>query len=79
MNYSAFTFVGRASQLTCCVTRPGSGCTTLLKVLSNNTESYKSVEGEISYDGATPKEMGRRAAGDICYLPEVSPSFSTLF
>lgn len=65
-----------AEVLTTCIPlrldSPGSGCSTLLKVLSNNTEAYKSVEGTISYDGASPKEMAAHHSGDIAYLPEVS-------
>jgi len=55
---------------------PGSGCSTLLKVLSNNVEAYKSVEGTRSYDGATPDEMAKHHTGDIAYLPEVSWTLS---
>ena len=50
---------------------PGSGCSTLLKTLSNNTEAFTSVEGTRSYDGATPEEMAKHHSGDIAYLPEV--------
>ncbi|KAI5479965.1 hypothetical protein MNV49_002255 [Pseudohyphozyma bogoriensis] len=50
--------------------RPGSGCSSLLKTLSNNTESFVSVEGEISYDGNSPETMEKHHKGDIAYLPE---------
>lgn len=52
----------------------------MLKVLSNNTEAYKSVEGTRSYDGATPEEMAKHHTGDIAYLPEASytpPTYPT--
>lgn len=54
--------------------RPGAGCSSLLKVLSNNVESFTSIEGTISYDGLTPAEMAESHAGDIAYLPEVRDS-----
>jgi hypothetical protein len=52
------------------INRPGSGCTSFLKTLSNNIESFKSVEGEISYDGLSPEEMRKHHKGDAAYLPE---------
>lgn len=36
--------------------RPGSGCTTLLNMLSNHRAGYKSVEGEIRFGSLTAEE-----------------------
>lgn len=36
--------------------RPGSGCTTLLKMLSNRREGYHSVTGDVRFGNMTPKE-----------------------
>lgn len=36
--------------------RPGSGCTTLLKMLANRRGGYKSVEGEVRFGSMQPKE-----------------------
>lgn len=36
--------------------RPGSGCTTLLKMLANQRLGYKSVEGDVRYGSMTAKE-----------------------
>lgn len=58
--------------------RPGSGCTTLLKVLSNNTEAYRSVDGSRSYSGLTPQDMAEHHAGDLAYLPEDDAHLPTL-
>ncbi|KAK4051085.1 ATP-binding cassette transporter snq2 [Microbotryomycetes sp. JL221] len=58
--------------------RPGSGCSTLLKTLSNNIEGYDKVEGTRSYDGATPEEMLKRHSGDLAYLPEDDIHLPTL-
>jgi len=46
---------------------PGSGCTTFLKTIACQTESYKSVEGEISYGGLTPKEIQKFYRGQVVY------------
>ncbi|KAK4048322.1 ATP-binding cassette transporter snq2 [Microbotryomycetes sp. JL201] len=58
--------------------RPGSGCSTLLKTLSNNIEGYDKVEGLRSYDGASPEEMRKHHAGDLAYLPEDDVHLPTL-
>lgn len=50
--------------------RPGSGCSSLLKTLANQTGSFSSISGEISYSGISPKEMAKRHTGDLAYLPE---------
>lgn len=36
--------------------RPGSGCTTLLKMLANRRGGYKSVEGDVRFGSMQPKE-----------------------
>jgi ABC-type multidrug transport system ATPase subunit len=36
--------------------RPGSGCTTLLKMLSNRREGYHTVNGEVRFGNMSPKE-----------------------
>ncbi|KAI1264453.1 putative ABC multidrug transporter [Xylariaceae sp. FL1019] len=36
--------------------RPGSGCTTLLKVLANMRREYKSVTGDVRYGGMSSKQ-----------------------
>jgi len=50
--------------------RPGSGCSSLLKTLANQTGSFSHISGEISYSGISPKEMAKRHTGDLAYLPE---------
>lgn len=39
--------------------RPGSGCTTLLKMLSNHQRGYQSVEGDIRFGSLTPQEAAQ--------------------
>ena len=50
--------------------KPGSGCSTFLKVLANQHSGYKAVEGEISYDGLSPAYMRKHYRGDLGYSPE---------
>jgi ABC-type lipoprotein export system ATPase subunit len=39
--------------------RPGSGCTTLLKMLANQRLGYKSVSGDVRYGSMTAEEAGQ--------------------
>lgn len=66
-----FTGTMRPGEMTLVLGRPGSGCSSFLKTIANYTESFRGVEGTISYDGATPKDMKKHHAGDLAYLPEV--------
>jgi ABC-type multidrug transport system ATPase subunit len=50
--------------------RPGSGCSTMLKTLAAYTESYRAVEGTISYDGMSPEELRKHHKAEAAYLPE---------
>lgn len=37
--------------------RPGSGCTTFLKILGNQRAGYESVEGDVHYGGTDSVTM----------------------
>lgn len=50
--------------------RPGSGCSTLLKTLAGETAGFTSVDGEVSYDGASMKDMIQNFKSEIIYNPE---------
>ncbi|KAL3448186.1 ABC-2 type transporter-domain-containing protein [Aspergillus insuetus] len=39
--------------------RPGSGCTTLLKMLANQRLGYKSISGDVRYGSMTAEEAGQ--------------------
>ena len=39
--------------------RPGSGCTTLLKMLSNRRRGYRSIEGDVRFGSLTPKQASQ--------------------
>lgn len=58
--------------------KPGSGCSTLLKVLANERKGYKYIYGDISYDGISPSAMEKRYRGDIAYVPEDDFHFPSL-
>ena len=58
--------------------RPGSGCSTLLKVLSNRRDEYHDVRGDVSYDGLLPNAIEKHHRGDVQYCPEDDIHFPTL-
>ena len=58
--------------------RPGSGCSTLLKVLANQRDEFRSVNGDVYYDSITPAQVKSRCRGDVQYCPEDDVHFPTL-
>jgi len=58
--------------------RPGSGCTTFLKMLANQRDEYHGIEGDVYYDSFTPDEIAKYYRGDVQYCPEDDVHFPTL-
>ncbi|KAI8376507.1 ABC-2 type transporter-domain-containing protein [Radiomyces spectabilis] len=58
--------------------RPGAGCTTLLRVLSNMRKSYTSIEGEVRYGGIEAREFAKHFRGEVCYNEEEDLHYPTL-
>ncbi|CAL5875268.1 uncharacterized protein PFLUO_LOCUS9572 [Penicillium psychrofluorescens] len=57
--------------------RPGSGCTTLLKMLANRRLGYKSIEGDVRFGSLTPDEA-KQYRGQIVMNTEEELFFPTL-
>ncbi|KAJ5485581.1 ABC multidrug transporter atrF [Penicillium diatomitis] len=57
--------------------RPGSGCSTLLKLLSNHRGGYKSITGDVRFGSLSPKEA-RAYRGQIVMNTEEELFFPTL-
>ncbi|RKO93196.1 ABC-2 type transporter-domain-containing protein, partial [Blyttiomyces helicus] len=58
--------------------RPGSGCSSLLRTLANQTENFKEVRGEIMFAGLTPAEIRKYYCGEVLYCQEEDPHFPSL-
>lgn len=58
--------------------RPGAGCSTLLRVLSNMRAAYTNIEGEVSYGGIDAKEFDKYFKGEVCYNEEEDLHYPTL-
>ncbi len=58
--------------------RPGSGCSTFLKVLANNRGAYADVKGEVSYGGIPADKQKKLYRGEVNYNGEDDVHFATL-
>eukprot|EP00026_Physarum_polycephalum_P000517 Phypoly_transcript_00518.p1 GENE.Phypoly_transcript_00518~~Phypoly_transcript_00518.p1 ORF type:complete len:1364 (+),score=213.76 Phypoly_transcript_00518:489-4580(+) len=57
--------------------RPGAGCSTFLRVIANQRDTYKAVTGKVTY-GGIPANKFERYLGDSCYTAEEDVHFPTL-
>lgn len=73
-----FTGVLRDGEMMLVLGRPGSGCSTFLKTISNNRKSYAAVEGEVSYGGISAEKQKKHFLGEVNYNPEDDKHFATL-
>ncbi|KAI7822125.1 ABC-2 type transporter-domain-containing protein [Kickxella alabastrina] len=58
--------------------RPGSGCSTLLRVLGNRRHTYRRIDGKVSYGGLEPEEVEKHYRGEVAYNQEDDVHFPTL-
>ncbi|GME82061.1 unnamed protein product [Ambrosiozyma monospora] len=65
--------------LTVVLSRPGAGCSTLLKTLAAQTYGFKvDPNSKISYDGLTPKEIHDHYRGEVVYCAETEAHIAQL-
>ncbi|KAJ4370716.1 ATP-binding cassette transporter snq2 [Neocucurbitaria cava] len=65
-----FSGVVKDGEMMLVLGRPGSGCSTFLKAISNNREGYADVEGDVSYGGIPAGKQKKRFRGEVNYNPE---------
>ncbi|KAI0404625.1 ABC-2 type transporter-domain-containing protein [Xylaria palmicola] len=65
-----FTGCVRDGEMMLVLGRPGAGCSTFLKAITNNRESFAAVEGDISYGGIPAKKQKKMYRGEVNYNPE---------
>ena len=58
--------------------RPGSGCSTFLKILANHRSGYHKIFGEVAYASLSASDIARHYRGDVQYCPEDDVHFPTL-
>ncbi|CAJ2513218.1 Uu.00g013370.m01.CDS01 [Anthostomella pinea] len=73
-----FTGCVRDGEMMLVLGRPGAGCSTFLKAVSNNRESFAAVEGDVSYGGIPAKKQKKMFRGEVNYNPEDDVHFASL-
>ncbi|EAT88972.2 hypothetical protein SNOG_03767 [Parastagonospora nodorum SN15] len=63
-----FSGVVKDGEMCLVLGRPGSGCSTFLKAIANNRESYASVEGDVSYGGISAEKQKKQFRGEMANL-----------
>ncbi|KAI8971933.1 ABC-2 type transporter-domain-containing protein [Mycotypha africana] len=58
--------------------RPGAGCTTLLKIISNMRASFTKISGSVSYGGFDHNTFSKKFQGQTCYNSEEDQHYPTL-
>jgi ATP-binding cassette subfamily G (WHITE) protein 2 (SNQ2) len=75
---SDFNGAIRPGEMLLVLGRPGSGCSTFLKVLGNQRFGYVSVDGDVTYGGTDAKKMAKDFRGEVLYNPEDDLHYATL-
>lgn len=75
---NGFTGCVRDGEMMLVLGRPGSGCSTFLKAVSNNRESYAEVSGEVSYGGIPADKQKKMYRGEVNYNQEDDIHFANL-
>lgn len=73
-----FTGVLREGEIMLVLGRPGAGCSTFLKSITNDREGYAGVSGQVTYGGLSSKQQHRNFRGEVIYNPEDDQHFATL-
>lgn len=73
-----FSGVVRDGEMLLVLGRPGSGCSTFLKAVSNKRESFAGVEGDVSYGGIPASEQIKHYRGEVNYNEEDDQHFPSL-
>ncbi|KAK5115244.1 hypothetical protein LTR62_001444 [Meristemomyces frigidus] len=73
-----FTGCVRDGEMMLVLGRPGAGCSTFLKAISNNRESYAGVTGEVTYGGIAADKQKKMYRGEVNYNPEDDVHFASL-
>ncbi|KAH2041402.1 hypothetical protein KXW51_000925 [Aspergillus fumigatus] len=73
-----FTGCVKPGEMLLVLGRPGSGCSTFLKVIGNQRAGYKSIKGDVRYGGADADLMADKYRSEVSYNPEDDLHYATL-
>ncbi len=68
----------KPGEMTLVIGRPGSGCSTFLKTISNKRSGFMGVDGDVHYGGIPAQEMAKRYMGEVVYSEEDDIHHATL-
>jgi len=66
----SFKGVAKPGEMVLVLGRPGSGCTTFLKVIANQRFGYTGIDGEVLYGPYDAKHFGKHYRGEAVYNGE---------
>ncbi|KAL5483571.1 SNQ2_6 [Sanghuangporus weigelae] len=75
---SGFEGVVSSGEMLLVLGRPGSGCSTFLKTLANQTKEFVHVLGERQYGSLTPRDITSSFRNRVWYCPESATDVPTL-
>lgn len=75
---NGFTGCVRDGEMMLVLGRPGSGCSTFLKAISNNRETFAEVTGDVSYGGIPADKQKKMYRGEVVYNQEDDIHFASL-
>jgi len=73
-----FKGLAKPGEMVLVLGKPGSGCTSFLKVIANQRFGYTGVDGEVLYGPFTSKEFEKRYRGEAVYCEESDVHHPTL-
>ena len=73
-----FRGLAKPGEIVLVLGRPGSGCSTFLKVITNQRSGYTSVDGEVSYGSYNADLFAKRFRGEAVYCQEDDIHHATL-
>jgi len=73
-----FTGIVRDGEMMLVLGQPGSGCSTFLKAIANNRDSYADVSGDVHYGGISAAKQKKMYRGEVNYNPEDDKHFAQL-
>ncbi|KAI5799098.1 ABC-2 type transporter-domain-containing protein [Peziza echinospora] len=73
-----FRGVAKPGEMVLVLGRPGSGCTTFLKVIANQRDGYTKIDGDVLYGKIGADTFGKRYRGEAVYNEEDDVHHPTL-
>ncbi|KAJ5093924.1 CDR ABC transporter [Penicillium angulare] len=73
-----FTGCVRPGEMLLVLGRPGSGCSSFLKVIGNQRSGYERIDGNVHYGGTDSETMAKKYHSEVLYNPEDDLHHATL-